>query len=416
MHRRLKVCALAGLSVLAGFYVIRAGAQLVTFNGYDLHLRWVEEQYVLRGRDPFQVVKRYHQENQGRGIPDLRSHEWHLGAPVLFRPDRIRDEVEPDLEAPFWPNYPPWAYFTGLLFVFPPWPITPWWFLLVNLASLIFLSRWIWRELRDQPTENRLIVIVAAWAFGSVASTLRLGQYGLVVVAAIAAAHWAMQQRRSVLAGIFFAIAMTKPTIAAPFLLIPLVLCDWKTIAVTAAYLVVASVAVWAYVGTDPISMLIHMLGMPPNPYGAGGVNVIRWLTDWGIDTRAALLLCALAGIAAAVTLMVQFRRSSLAVLFAIAAFVSRFWTHHDLYDDLILLFLVVPLAQATLDRTRGAWILLALLGVSMLMPSSVGNTDARIHIFQALIWAVALVTLLQVTRHGKAREENEQILRPVPN
>jgi hypothetical protein len=394
-----KIVAAMTLFAVAAFYVTLAGRQLVTTNGYDLHLRWVEEQYVLRARDPYCVFERWRRENRGNAVSqELRSsHQWHVETPVLFRSDQVRDDVFADLGPPEWPNYPPWTYFAGLPFVAPPWPAVCWWHLLISLAALGLLATWINRDMRAHPPQDRLVVMAAALAFASIASTIRLGQYGLIVVAALALAQMAMWQGWSIPAGIALGVAMLKPTIAAPFLLAPLVRRDWKTIAITAGFVVAGSLFTWAYVGTDPVSALRHMLSLPPDVRHSGGVNSLRWLINLGVNPRVAFLLCAAVGSAAGVAAMWRFRAASLDILFAIAAVLARFWTHHDMYDDLVLVFLLVPAARIALVRDRSLWWgLLFLLGISFWIPSRFANTVVLIHLFQATIWFTAFVALLR--------------------
>jgi hypothetical protein len=395
-----KLIVAAVLFAVGALYVARAAQQLVTTNGYDLHLRWVEEQYVLRARDPFRVYARWLAENGG-DTPNLRSsHQWHVEAPVLFRPERIRDDVFSDLGPPGWPNYPPWAQFAGLPFVALPWPAVCWWYLLVNFAALAFLTIWIDRALRAYPLQDRLLTIAAALAFTSVASTLRLGQYGIIVVAALASAQLAMRRGNSFLAGIAFGFAMLKPTIAAPFLLIPFFRRDWKILASAAGFVALGSLFTWVYVGTDPVSMLRNMLTLPPDVYHSGGENSIRWLMELGLSPGVAFVLAAAVGGAVAVIAGWKFRASSLDILFAIAAVVSRYWTHHDLYDDLVLMFLLIPVARIALDRNSvGWWGLFALLGISLWIPSRYANTMAPLHAFHGTVCLATFVALLMSER-----------------
>jgi len=406
LNRRglLTVCAATALSVWAVTYILRAQGQTDTVSGFDLHLRWVEQQYVLRARDPFRVVGAWRRENPGRDPTNLAwnqrdRHEWHVERPALFRSQAAANDVEPDLGPPA-PGYPPWAYFTGLLLVSAPWPAAYWWYLLVSVASALTLSLWIWKDAANLPGTFRLLLIGAVLAAASLRTTLRFGQYGLIVSASLAAALLAMRDKRSIWAGILFAIAMTKPTMAAPFLLIPLVRRDWKAIVVATGYLIGGSLFVWAYTGTDPVSMLKSMVAATNDVWLVTGANPIRWLRDAGMNVQMAVKLCAVIGIGAALVLMHRFRDAPLDVLFAIAAVVSRFWTYHKSYDDVILIFVLVPVARAAFERHRAAlWLVLMLLGVSLWVPSRLEKTNVVFHAFQCATWIGSLVVLLWSAR-----------------
>jgi hypothetical protein len=204
LNRRglLTVCAATALSVWAVTYILRAQGQTDTVSGFDLHLRWVEQQYVLRARDPFRVVGAWRRENPGRDPTNLAwnqrdRHEWHVERPALFRSQAAANDVEPDLGPPA-PGYPPWAYFTGLLLVSAPWPAAYWWYLLVSVASALTLSLWIWKDAANLPGTFRLLLIGAVLAAASLRTTLRFGQYGLIVSASLAAALLAMRDKRSI--------------------------------------------------------------------------------------------------------------------------------------------------------------------------------------------------------------------------
>ncbi len=396
----LVLCAAAALIIWAAVYALRGQRQTDTVGGFDMHLRWVEEQYILRGRDPYRVEERWQREHPGKnplnvGWEIRDQHEWHLGQPVLFRPDRIRDEVDPDLGPPGL-GYPPWAYFTGVLFLWPPWDWVGFWYALVNVGAILVVCFWIWDAARDLPSSSRFLMIAAVLIVASLRTTLRFGQYGAIVVASLGAAQMAMERKRPVLAGILFAIAMTKPTIAAPFLIVPLVMKKWTTVAAAAGYLAVASVLVWAYVGTDPLTMLKSMLAASSGAWSITGPNPVRWLKDLGVETQLALRICAVTGIAVGTALLVRFRQCPVDVLFAIAALASRFWTYHKTYDDVVLIFLLVPIAHRALARFEPGWCLLAaVLGLSLWTPSGLEKVGVPFHVFQCVTWISSLALLL---------------------
>jgi hypothetical protein len=151
--------------------------------------------------------------------------------------------------------------------------------------------------------------------------------------------------------------------------------------------------------------MLKSMVAATNDVWLVTGANPIRWLRDAGMNVQMAVKLCAAIGIAAALGLMHRFRAASLDVLFAIAAVVSRFWTYHKSYDDLILIFVMVPVARAAFERHRaGLWLVLLLLGVSLWVPSRLEKTNVLFHAFQCVTWIGSLVVLLWSARE-RARE-----------
>ena len=276
--------------------------------------------------------------------------------------------------------------------------------MLLNAGALFVLWRWIWKDAANLPALLRLLLVGAVLAAASLRTTLRFGQYGIIVTAALAAALLSFRQKRSIWAGIWFAVAMTKPTIAGPFLLVGLVRRDWKALAAAATYLVLGSLFVWAYTGTDPVTMLKSMVAATNDVWLVTGANPIRWLHDLGMNVQTAVKLCAAIGMAAALALMYGFRDAPLGVLFAIAAVASRFWTYHKSYDDFIMIFVLIAVATAAYERSApGLWLTFGLLGLSLWVPSRLEKTNAVFHAFQCATWFGSLAVLLWSARERAA-------------
>src|SRR6202158_850919 len=97
--RLLKLLLAAGLAALSIAYLGKGFFFGALLDASDVKRRWLEERYVLLAQnlDPRIAVR-------------------------LIRRDVI---------------YPPWAYFSGVLLFWPPWPQVRIWFALINLACLI---------------------------------------------------------------------------------------------------------------------------------------------------------------------------------------------------------------------------------------------------------------------------------------
>src|SRR5258708_3325591 len=81
----------------------------------DLKLRWTEERYFLRGKNPFDVWSSHSPRAAQNGIS--------FGRPA---------EVERDIGGPD-PAHPPWGYVTGLFYLWPSWPAVRVYFAGLNL-------------------------------------------------------------------------------------------------------------------------------------------------------------------------------------------------------------------------------------------------------------------------------------------
>src|SRR5207249_768732 len=150
------------LFVLGVAYLAR-GTYFMAKTAVDYTQRWVEQRYLLRGKNPLDVFESSIALNTGRPAP---SHS--------------RDTtVDADLGEVFG-GYPPWAYVTGYLFT---WPTNLKWarvyYAALNLGMLAFLLRWGWRCARAHGVEWGIFLGASLAAVSSICTTFGLGQYGV---------------------------------------------------------------------------------------------------------------------------------------------------------------------------------------------------------------------------------------------
>src|SRR5262249_34582945 len=155
----------AFLSFLAVGYLTKGTYHLVLDQGpigaIDLHLRWQEQHYVFRHKNPFDVRDRW-DEAQGSGgsIP------------------RREPAIEPDLGRPR-PGYPPWAYATGSALFWPAsWTAARCYFATIDLFLLFLLGVLAYRVGRPGGSALARFSCAAVLAAFSIHSTLGTGQYG----------------------------------------------------------------------------------------------------------------------------------------------------------------------------------------------------------------------------------------------
>jgi hypothetical protein len=96
---------------------------------------------------------------------------------------------------------------------------------------------------------------------------------------------------------------------------------------------------------------------------GYSGINII---TNFGIDPRMATLILSCA--ATLVTLMIFYiwRNYSLLTLFATASVIGRFWGYHRIYDDIMLIFLLLALLEVTFKNPHKLNIFFSSLAVTV--------------------------------------------------
>lgn len=372
------------LLVIGTAYLIRGTYFLFTDAG-DFNLRWVEQQYVFRGKNPIDLAERYVAELEGKPAPQVP-----------------RDSsIDSDLGPANGGGYPPWAYITGAVLS---WPSTPtaarWYFGLINLGLLSFLLIWAFKlGLRDG---KRVALCFAAslLATSSICSTFGVGQYGVVVLSALAGAWWLDQKNRWVLAGLLLGVAMMKITLAGPFMLPFLVKRRWKVLIVATGYIGLGSVIVWLVVKTNPIEMLQQLLAVSKY-YALEGYSLVNILGSFGVETRSAIELAAPLSLALAMVLSYLWRSAPMLTHFAIAALTARLWTYHKDYDNLIMIFLMLALGVVALrNYSRLALAAFFVMGLSLWLPGRL--TDIQVYrVFQGVAWLGCLAVLLMIESHN---------------
>jgi len=369
----LILVASAVVLFLAGTAYLARGVYFAASSAADYRLRWTEQQYVFRGKNPSSVMS-----------PNrlLQSHQQARNIP----PD---DDLGISIG-----GYPPWAYFTGAAFA---WPsslvMARWYFAAINLLLLALLMVWAGRLGWAVDKRVGLLFAAALLATSSICTTLGLGQYGVVVLAALVGA-WRLDGRdRWFLAGCILGVAMIKVTLAGPFLLPFVFRRRWKTVVTALAYIGVGSLVMWPIIDASPITVLNQMLGT--SEFYVGDRNLVALSVERGMSAGDAIKMTAVATTIAAMVLLYVWRSASMLVLFAVAGMAARIWTYHNHYDNLIVVFLMLALGVHGLRHKRwSAWAGFVVVGLSLWFPARLTQVQAY-HNFQWVAWCAGLALLL---------------------
>jgi hypothetical protein len=372
----IALLALLGLSYHAkGHWYLLFGS-----GSFDLRQRYVEQRYVSRGQNPNDIAF------QAWGVEPVRPTD----RPVVVIPELA--------STPPVAGYPPWAFLTQYLFVWPPWPATRFYMSLLDIAAVAFIGAWAYRSASHLGREAGVAMAVACTACSAYSPGLQTGNYPLIVAALLAATLLLETANRHVAAGLTLGVAMIKPHMAGPFVVGALCRGRYVLAAVTTAYITVASLIVSWLVKTSPVEMVQQML---------------KSSTTWVDQTAGPVALALAAGlapsVATAVTAVVfvgigaalhwRFRRLDALTHFAIAGLVARLFTYHRVYDDLLLIFLLLALGLVAMERrSRSAGFAFLLVGLSLWPPARLTDLLA-FQVFQIAAWCTGLATLLTLKR-----------------
>ncbi len=360
-------------------------------------MRWVEQRYVYHGQNPYDVVQLVHAQKFGLPVPECR------------RDNRVDPEIgEPYHRAG---GYPPWAFPTVAPVVLPtPWRFAVLYFGLLNVVALAITFVWAYQIGRPHSLAGGVFLGAAAVAVFANYRALRVGQYGILVNALLVGVYWLIQKRRPVAGGVLVGMATLKPQISALFALGLLAKRQWRALVAATAYVVLASLLTWLLTKTNPIEMCKQMYALAqqwadhPNPWiheqiPLGCNSFSSLLLDLHLDKNLATPLAAITGLSLASVLMWLWRNSPPLTLFAIAATTGRLWSYHRPYDDVMLIFLIVPLGKLVLTHPSiGTLLAFCLVGLSLWAPIPVEYPPLALQVAMMSSWLFGLATLLAWT------------------
>jgi len=351
-----------------GFYRL-----IFTDSAYDLKMRWPEVQAILKGQNPYDFQKA--SLEAGKKVKGL--------------------------------DYPPWSYFTGFIFLWPAkWSLVRIYFALWNAVALGMIGFWAFRIGRERDRLTACFLCVSTLALSNFYTTLWLGQYSIIVVAILVGVYLLETKKLPFLSGLVMGFAMLKPTISIPFLFALLIKKKFYSLFISMAYITIAAVIIGIMIKTYPLEMF-HRAYMASNDNVMRVLNPARYLIHAGLSAPTALLLSAITFLGAALLLMLLFVRSPLQVHFSIAAVAGRLATYHRQYDNIMILFLLVPLGYLAFVRDS-KWGLAGflLVGFSLWLPIPALRCEG-FQLFQILAWILGLAIYL--TEQHKIEVVREQ-------
>ncbi|MEA5577801.1 glycosyltransferase 87 family protein [Anabaena sp. UHCC 0451] len=330
----------------------------------DLYSRWKEQQYIYRGLYPYDITK---------------------NSPF----------IDPQLGRVMSGGYPPWAFFSGLIF-FPPisFELTRWYHALLNTISLVILAIFAYQIGKPYGKLKAWFTVSACLSLASHSTTLSAGQYGIIINALLIGMFWLLQKNYNLSAGLILGLALLKPNISALYFFIPMIKKRINAVLVCCLYIVISSSIIGMLVKVSPIYMVAKMIKVSQYYVDTGysGINV---LMNFGINPLVATILLAIVATAIIIGLFYLFKDHSVLFLFAIASVIGRLWTYHLVYDNVMLVFLLLALIDLTFKKSNKSNILiLTLLLLTLLIPSSMTRLP-YVEIIQSIIWVGALFYIL---------------------
>jgi hypothetical protein len=335
-------------------------------------------------------------------------HRWFSGF-LVYRETNFAVHL-PATYAILWP-------FFGWLDI----PTARWVWIAVIVAALFWLVYLTVRESGAANASERAFVALIPLSMYPMEMTVRWGQLGVILLPVIVSALLLLHRRppawsRDLLFALLLSFAFAKPHMAAPYMWIALFLPGgFRPVALVGlGYIVLTAVAV-SY-QTEGLSTMFHEWRerSAELAVSAGSANLHLWLAAIELEKwifPASMLIFFGLG-----WWVYRHRHVDLWFLLGVTSIVTRFWTYHRPYDDLLLLLPAVALFRHTKsgaseksdDVAAGA--LLALMVCGMLIPIRLLRTEPTWGLFllngaNAFVWMSALFFLVKQA----AREKSAQ-------
>jgi hypothetical protein len=368
------------LTVLGGIFLIDGLRTLTapTFGG-DLLMRWREQQLVLSGINPYDVSA------NSLDLPTTPSET-----------ERLKNLKEAPIESIMSSGYPPWSFVAGRLFVYSGnFRITQYVFAALNVLALALTLTWTYLLARQHGKLAGFFLAASVLAMFGHASTLRLGQYGIICNALMIMMLVAEERHKEVPAGIAFALASIKPNLSGLYFLILVVRRRIIAIAVASAFLLTASFLVGYLVKTSPVEMMQQMIRQSSVVF-AGGIGPLNVMLDYHVPFSVATNGLALSGLIASFLLMIRWRSSATITLFSIGAVIGRLAVYHRQYDNVMLVFPLVALGLNMFQKPT-PWRIgsFAIFGCSLWIPFRYRDYTPPVELALAAIWIFGLCVIL---------------------
>ena len=254
------------------------------------------------------------------------------------------------------------------------------------------------------------LVGALALAWPPVAYCFEREQFSLFILWSVLLAS-RLESTRPLLAGLFWSLALIKPSMSLPYLLLPLAARRWKVLASLATLQGALLIAAAAQLRQEPWTLVRQWLSVAAY-FRGGGYTIQELINVLHLDGTLLDTLIPIGAVGLAFPFM---RRLPRVRALAFLSFISAFWIHHYLYDFVVLL---VPGALLVPDffRMRGknvAWILFvgAFLAIGVALLPAVYLGDSTIYRLLRWIGRLSLVaSLLVAAKAERPREDRTEL------
>ena len=317
-------------------------------------------------------------------------------------------------DSPPYGEYPPPSYaLLWPLIAWIPFGIARWVWAAVMVAALAALSMLVLKYSQAATPEERRVAALMPPSMYAAGAAIGNGQTTvpilmILITGVLIAARRERRWISDLLAALLLIFALTKPTIAAPFLWIVLFVPGSVR---PAMFVGLGYLAVFAFaVSVRPEGVMTLLQGwisraslMASRPGQGNVANLHIVLTTLGLERwvlPAGLLMLLVLG-----AWIFRYRRADIWLLMGVTAYVARFWSYHRWYDDLLILLPMIAMFRLAKHPPRGdvvAGRLLAITAAAMLAPGGLFLFPPPLNsvyvVGQVIIWLAGMCFLIRRT------------------
>ena len=285
-------------------------------------------------------------------------------------------------------------------------------------AALAWLTVITVRASGSSDRAVRLFAALLPLSMYATAANIRIGQVGIYLMPLLVAGTLLLAEKErswksDVLASVLLVAALVKPTFSVPFMWIAFFRGGIRPMVMIPLLYVALTVVASAFQDASIPALVRGWLGQSEMvEFNTAHANIYTWLGAVGLERY--LLPASLFILIASGVWTWWHRRSDIWILLAVAAIVSRIWSYHRWYDDILMLIpLVTLLRMIVTGRAAGradrlAMVLVVLIWAFGMAPASVRTAPAPwsaiFKIAKTTTWLATLGLLLVRVRPRAAR------------
>ena len=231
--------------------------------------------------------------------------------------------------------------------------------------------------------------------FGN-ASTLRLGQYGIVCNVFLILILIYEEKNKTIPTTICYVLAAIKPNYSGLFFINLFIKKKILSIIIGTSILLLMSILTGCIVNTNPLEMIGQMIHQSSSVMH-GGTSLINLLIDYGAPDKITATLLGAFGIILTTILMFIWRSAPSVYIYSIAAVIGRLTTYHRHYDNVMLIFPLISIGVLMFEKPNWKRILFFIIfAMSVWLPIRYINYTHSTQIVLSIIWVAGLITILR--------------------